>query len=224
MGHEQQHQQARTGVSERTNEEWLNALRTSGASRSDALADLRIILLGGLHRGLLGQVDTSAPEFESQAEDFVQEALLKILDNLDSFAGRSKFTTWAHKITVHVALTELRRKRWQDASLEQLTSSEEGDYTPGFTADPKPSPEEIAARQEMLSQVNRLINEQLTERQREVIQLSVLQNLPTAVVARRLNTNPNAVYKLLHDARLRLKDQLAAEGLTPEELLEVFAT
>lgn len=96
----------------------------------DALADLQLILLAGLHRGLLNQINTNAPEFATQAEDFVQEALLKILDNLNSFAGRSQFTTWAHKIAISVALTELRRKRWQDASLDGLTAVSDGDYTP----------------------------------------------------------------------------------------------
>jgi RNA polymerase sigma-70 factor, ECF subfamily len=103
-------------VIERTNEEWLQALTSTGSARVAALNDLRDVLVRGLRRGLLGRVNTSAPDFDALAEDFVQEALLKILDNLPTFAGRSKFTTWAHKITVHVALSELRRKRWQDAS------------------------------------------------------------------------------------------------------------
>jgi RNA polymerase sigma-70 factor (ECF subfamily) len=212
-----------TAVTERTNEQWLQALSAPGPLRDDALADLQIILLNGLQRGLLGRVDTAMPEFETQAEDFVQEALLNILDNLDSFAGRSKFTTWAHKITVHVALTELRRKRWQDASLDQLTGSAEGDYTPSFIADPAPTPEAITAREEMLAQINRLIVEELTDKQRQVMQLSVIQGLPTAAVARRMDTNPNAVYKLLHDARLRLKDRLAERDLSPEDVLAVFS-
>jgi hypothetical protein len=33
---------------------------------------------------------------------------------------------------------------------------------------------------------------------------------------------PNAVYKLLHDARLRLKKSLSQEGLTPADILSVF--
>ncbi len=209
-------------MTERTNQEWLQALGAPGIPRDDALADLRSILYGGLQRGLLGRVDTSAPEFHSLAEDFVQEALLKILDNLQSFAGRSKFTTWAHKITVHIALTELRRKRWQDASLEQLTESEDGDYTPSYTAAPDPTPEVVSAQTEMLVHVNRLIEEELTEKQRRVIQLSIIQGQPAAVVANSMNMKPNAVYKLLHDARLRIKALLSEEGLSSADVLAVF--
>ena len=209
-------------MTERSNEEWLEALRTPGADRDIALTDLHEILNRGLNRGLLGRVDTSAPEFETLSEDFVQDALLKILDKLDTFAGRSKFTTWAHKITVHIALTELRRKRWQDSSLDQLTERDEGEYTPSYTADPSPTPENAVERDDMLRRVNRIIEEDLTEKQRTVIKLSVIQGQPAAVVAREMDTNPNAVYKLLHDARLQIKRRLEEEGLTASEVIAVF--
>ena len=209
-------------MTDKTNDEWLQALGSPGGNQDEALAELRKILVGGLQRGLLGQVDTAAPEFHTMAEDFVQDSLLKILDNLQSFAGRSKFTTWAHKITVHVALTELRRKRWQDSSLDQLTESESGDYTPDFTADPEPAPEIIAARREMLAQVNRIIEEDLTDKQRQVMELSVIQGQPSAVVARIMKMKPNAIYKLLHDSRLKIKAQLAEKGLNPADIMAIF--
>ncbi len=209
-------------MTDRTNEEWLEALGAAGANRDIALTDLGVILNRGLNRGLLGQVDTSAPEFETMAEDFVQDALLKILDKLDSFAGRSKFTTWAHKITVHTALTELRRKRWHDASLDQLTDREDGDYTPSFTADPSPTPESVVERNDMLTRVNRIIEEELTDKQRTVVQLSVIQGEPAAVVAQEMDMNPNAVYKLLHDARLHIKRRLEEEGLSAADVIAVF--
>lgn len=209
-------------MTERTNEEWLMALRSTGVHREAALEDLRRILNNGLHRGLLGRVDTSAPEFDSMAEDFVQEALLKILDKLNTFAGRSKFTTWAHKITVHIALTELRRKRWQDSSLDLLTEREDGEYTPGYTADPRPAPENTLERNDMLGRINRIIEEELTEKQQTVMKSAVFQEQPAAVVAKDMDMNPNAVYKLLHDARLRLKKRLKKEGLMPADVLAVF--
>jgi len=209
-------------VTERTNDEWLMVLRSDGEQRDAALVDLQGILNNGLRRGLLGRVDTFAPEFDSLSEDFVQEALLKILDKLDTFAGRSKFTTWAHKITVHIALTELRRKRWQDSSLDQLTEREDGEYTPGYTADTRPAPETNLERNDMLARINRIIEEELTDKQRTVMKSAVFQGQPAAVVAKNMDMNPNAVYKLLHDARLRLKRRLEKEGLTPADVLSVF--
>src|SRR5690606_25955197 len=117
-------------------------LSAEGPARDQALEDLRILLTNGLRRGLIGQIDTAAPEFDTLIDDFAQEALLRVLDNLDTFAGRSLFTTWANKVALNIGLTELRRKRWRDMSLDQLTQTEDGEYTPTFIADPKPSPEE----------------------------------------------------------------------------------
>ncbi len=206
----------------RTNEEWISALQASGPEHTAALTDLRQILLSGLQRGLLHRINTSAPEFETQAEDFVQEALLRILDKLDTFAGRSKFTTWAHKIAVSIALTELRRKRWQDASLTTLTENYSGDYTPSFMADDAPAPENATERAEMMARVQKLIMEDLTEKQRAAVIASIIQDLPTVTVAKQLDMKPNALYKLLHDARRRMKKSLEADGLTPTEILAVF--
>ncbi|MFO7661495.1 MAG: sigma-70 family RNA polymerase sigma factor [Chloroflexota bacterium] len=207
----------------RTNEEWLEDLRISGSRRDGALEDLRAILSNGLKRGLVAQVDPSLPEFESLVDDFVQDALLKVLDNLDSFAGRSLFTTWANKIALNIALTELRRKRWRDASLQQLTESDEGDFTPSFIADTSPQPEESVERREMIAYVVRLINEELTGRQRTAMVAFLIHGKPLSEVAYMMNSNQNAMYKLLFDARRRLKERLSEDGLTPEEVIATFA-
>jgi RNA polymerase sigma-70 factor (ECF subfamily) len=212
-------------VQKRTNEEWLRELSEPESPNFEtAVADLRQILLRGLQRGLMRRVNTSALEFESLSEDFVQEALVKILDKLDTFAGRSQFTTWAHKVAVSVALTELRRKRWQNRSLNEMTQSDEGgDYTPSFIADETVlQPENATERSEMIERVNRLIQEELTEKQRTAIVSAVIEGCSTQEVADKMNMKPNAVYKLLHDARARLKKNLQQDGLTPAEIIAVF--
>lgn len=206
----------------RTNDQWLTELAEPGTAQDAALVDLHKILLSGLKRGLLGQINTNAPEFETQAEDFAQEAVLKILDNLDAFAGMSQFTTWAHKIAVSVALTELRRKRWHDHSLDDMLTTETGDYTPKFIADKAPQPEKAAEQAEMLAHVQRLIDDNLTEKQKMVVETAVIQNKSTNEVAKLMDMKPNAVYKLLHDARVRLKQELENEGLTSADILSVF--
>jgi RNA polymerase sigma-70 factor, ECF subfamily len=209
-------------VTRRTNEQWLHDLRSTGSEHDQAIIDLQTRLVTGLHRGLLNRVNTSVPEFETQAEDFVQEAILKILDNLDSFAGRSQFTTWAYKIAISVALTELRRKRWQDRSLDGIMDQAEGDYTPSLAADPAPSPENAAERAEAMAKVQKLIDEALTEKQRTALVGAAIDGLSTPELARQMKMKPNALYKLLHDARLRLKKSLSEEGLTPADVLAVF--
>lgn len=209
-------------MAKRTNDQWLTELAEPGLTRELALADLHQILLAGLRRGLLSRINTNAPEFETQAEDFVQEATLKILDKLHTFAGRSQFTTWAHKIAVSVALTELRRKRWKDNSLDGMLTTDEGDYTPKFIADKTPQPERATEQAEMLAHVQRLIDEKLTEKQKMVLETAVIQGKATKEVAQIMDMKPNAVYKLLHDARLRLKRELENEGLTTTDIISVF--
>ena len=205
----------------RTNDEWLSDLRAGGATREAALDDLRLVLANGLRRGLIGQIDTAAPEFDALLDDFVQEALLKVLDNLDTFAGRSLFTTWANKIALNIGLTELRRKRWRDTSLDQLTQTDDGEYTPSFVADPAPRPEEVTEQRELMQYVTRLINEELTDKQRTAL-TAVIQGQPLTEVALRMDSNQNAVYKLVFDARQRLRRRLADDGLTPEEIIAAF--
>jgi RNA polymerase sigma-70 factor (ECF subfamily) len=50
----------------------------------------------------------------------------------------------------------------------------------------------------------------------------ILEGMPIAEVARRMGTNQNALYKLLHDARRKLKLRMEAVGLPPQEVLTAF--
>ena len=199
---------------ERTNEEWIDALRDE-TKQELALVDLRLLLFNGLRRGLINWVNPSNPEFESLVDDFAQESLLKVLANLDSFEGRSKFTTWAYKIAVRVALTELRRKRWQDRSLEALESAESSLPLP----DQRPSPAQQIEQSDSFQRLEQIINETLTPKQRQAMLGIAVEEMPIEELAQQMNMNRNALYKLLHDARLKIKKQLLEEGLTPDMIL-----
>jgi RNA polymerase sigma-70 factor (ECF subfamily) len=204
---------------ERTNEEWLEDLR--GPEKDQAIADLREILSRGLFFALVNRVPRN--KLEPLVDDFAQDSLLRVLDNLDTFRGEAKFTTWAQKIAVRVALTELRRQRWKDISLEELLPEEyEGDFTPSVLTDPGPTPESQVSRDRMVALVHRLVMEELTERQRKAMLAIVYGGMPLEEVARRMDTNRNALYKLLYDARKRLQKALADEGLSPDEVLAAF--
>ena len=91
---------------QRTNGEWVEAL--SDPVSSDALTDLRDILLRGLRASLSSQITT---DLDSITEDFVQEALLDICKNIYAFRGESRFTTWAMKTAIHIAFIELGCRR-----------------------------------------------------------------------------------------------------------------
>ncbi|MCI0555898.1 MAG: RNA polymerase sigma factor [Anaerolineae bacterium] len=206
----------------RDNANWLKDLRASGAQRDAALADLRALLLRALPQGLSKMLSPGNPEFESLLEDTAQETLMRVLKGLDTFEGRSQFTTWAYKIAVRVALNELRRRRWRDVSLEGLENNDSQDSAPRQFASSGPTPDTVIERADTLRRVQQILAEELTPRQRAAMNAIHVQGVPMEEVARRMGTNRNALYKLLHDARLRLKHRLEREGLPPKELLEMF--
>lgn len=208
-------------MDKRTNEEWLSDLRAGGDRQAQALEDLRAIILRGLPYAIAGRLEPNSPESEALTEEVVQETLMNVLKYLDTFEGRSQFTTWAHKIAVRAALTELRRVRWREVPLPEMEMDEDGDSSYREMPDEQASPEEQVSQAEMMARVNRIIMEELTEKQRKALS-AIMEGFPLEEAARRLGTNRNALYKMLHDARLRLKKRLEKEGLTPQEVLSVF--
>lgn len=206
----------------RTNDQWISDLRADGEAREAALADLHAIILRGLPFALSRWLSPTSPQFDALTEEVAQETLLRVLDQLHTFEGRSQFTTWVHKIAIRIALTELRRKRWQDLSLDEIVDSEDTPTPPRILEDSRITPEESAERADMLEHIRRVIDEELTERQRRALIMLSLQGMPMEEAARKLKTNRNALYKLLHDARLRLKQRLRSEGLDAQEVLAAF--
>jgi len=204
-------------MGKRTNEEWLTDLR--GPDKDKAIEDLRKTLKKGLIYALSSRIDT---DLEARVEDFVQDAILRILDKLDTFRGESKFTTWAQKIAVRVAFTEMRRKRWEDISIQKLIPEDSGDFTPLVLADPSPDPEKQATQTSLLEMIDHILREDLTDLQRTGLLAVIHGGMPLEEVARKMDTNRNALYKLLHDARKNMRDRLLEKGLTVDEVLAAF--
>ncbi|GAB4557125.1 MAG: RNA polymerase sigma factor [Anaerolineae bacterium] len=205
---------------ERTNEEWLAELK--GPHPDKALADLRAHLMRGLRYAFAGHHKLG----DADLEDFAQEATVKALNAIDAFRGESRFTTWAQKIAIRVAYTELRRRRWQDVALEDLLpKAEEGDvsdFVPDVLIEPGTGPETQSIQRSVLKSLREAISQDLTERQRRALMAVVVHGIPLEEVARRMDTNRNALYKLLHDARQRLKKAILARGYSVEEILRLF--
>ncbi len=206
----------------RSNANWLSDLRAKGGARESALSDLRDVIQHGLPFAVSRWVSAQDPFFAPLLEEVTQETLLRVLDQLDSFEGRSLFTTWVQKIAVRIALTELRRKRWQDSSLDEMLDNDVSPAPPGLMADRSPGPDVLAERDDMIAHVRRILEQELTPKQREALILLGIQDVPLEEAASRMKTNRNALYKLLHDARLRLKRRLGAEGLNAAEILSAF--
>lgn len=214
---------------ERTNEEWLADLQAEGPGRAEAIETLRARLKRGVFYYLRQErsdlSDRTEEELSQMAQDFVQDALLKILDKLDTFRGESLFTTWASKIATRVAISELRRLRYRNYSLDHLTA--DGETMPSITSlaispDEAPHPESYTERRDVLSVIEEAIAEVLTERQRIALMAYALDDVPIEELAQRLDSNRNALYKLLYDARAKLKRYMEGQGLNLEYILDLF--
>lgn len=206
-----------TETRQRTNEDWLSAL-TSADDRRRAAAHGD--LSNFIRRGLAASLAARGGVDDATLEDFSQEAALRVLEKLDTFRGQSRFTTWVLSIALRIAYTELRRRRWRDVSLERfegVTLTE----PPAWTG-PAPSPRIAAQRNQIVDVLYRTINNDLTQRQKTLL-LAELQGVATVVIEERLGINRNALYKLGHDARKRLRAALSAEGLTAQEVEEAFS-
>jgi RNA polymerase sigma-70 factor (ECF subfamily) len=195
-------------------DDWLVRLKSDGDIRDRALGELRDILVRGLTATCRNRYGNKV-----QPEDVVQEALIKILDKLDTFEGRSKFTTWAMTIAVRIAISDMRRKHFQDVSIHDLV----GD---GMRFEPA-SKEVVSegndeAKSKLLLELSGLIESRLTDKQRDAMH-ALLHGMPVEVFAEKTGSNRNAVYKLVHDARVKLRQGFEQAGYKAEDVNAVFA-
>ncbi len=198
----------------RTNAEWLAELRRPDSGQ--ALEDLRDYLRKALARVLQSRAHVG----DSDLEDFTQDALLRILQGLDRFRGDSRFTTWATAVAIRVALSALRRRRYDQKPLEDLDFG--GAIPVAGVPFAAPDPGRASERRSLLETLHRAIRDSLTERQRTVI-LGELAGVPSGVLVEKLGTNPNALYKLHHDARKKLKRALNDAGYRDEDVRRELA-
>ncbi len=189
---------------------WVDRLRHP-TQQPEALEQLRALLLRGLRRAFASKAGDDA-----FLEDIAQDALVRILDRLDQFEGRSQFTTWAMAVAVRLATSQLRRKHTQDISLDGLTGS--NSLKIEFADNSAEKPSAGIERTSLLGKLQELIDECLTDRQRWAIE-ALLNGVPVEEIARRTDSNPNAVYKLVHDARTRLKQGFEQAGYTADDLV-----
>jgi len=217
-------------TSTRTNEEWLQDLRESGVEQENAIADLQDILLRAVlfffNRNLGDLGGLSREETLQLAEDCAQEALIAVLNHLSDFRGDSKFTTWAYKFSINIALTATRRARWKDVSLDQLFLAKDGSSSKWIMPDrsSEVAPDQSAMQDEIRHVIQEVFEHDLTDKQRQVLILIVFNEVPMDEVVRLLETNRNAIYKMLHDARRKLKSGLQSRGFEVGETLALFGS
>ena len=169
----------------------------------DAVAKLRAMVSRHLYFALRPRGVS-----EADLEDFVQEAMIRVLDGLDGYRADASFSTWVAVVAVRSALTMLRRRNGRVT--QTLTDT---GLTDVLAKDCRPV--DRALTDELRACLVAAIDNELAERQREVI-LAELQGIPQVCIAERLAVSANAVYKMSHDARRKLRTVLAQRGFIAE--------
>ncbi len=198
----------RAGGTPPPGEDWIAELTSDGPVRDDALLRLHALLLRGARFQVSRMSAMRAMVGAAQVEDIIMlaadEAMVAVLGKLSTFEGRSRFTTWAYKFAVLQAAVELRRQAWsrREVPLEAAPP----------LIEPRPSPDQYVEGAELAAAVREAIDRVLTPHQRRIALALIVDEVPIDVLAERLGTNRNALYKTLHDARSRLRAHLALEG------------
>jgi RNA polymerase sigma-70 factor (ECF subfamily) len=189
-------------------EDWIAELTATGPVRDDALRRLHALLLRAARFQVSRMSAMRAAVGAAQVDDVINlaadEAMVAVLSKLATFEGRSRFTTWAYKFAVLQAAVELRRHAWSHREVPLDTAPP--------LVEPRPSPDEYAEGAELAAAVRDAIDQVLTPHQRRIALALIVDEVPIDVLADRLGTNRNALYKTLHDARGRLRAHLAGQG------------
>jgi RNA polymerase sigma-70 factor (ECF subfamily) len=191
---------------------WLTPLASSGAAHDRAVRDLHGLLLRAstfeVRRRSAALGLAASSELDDIANQAADDALLSVMSRLDRFERRSRFTTWAYKFAIHTAGVAVRRHAWRDRELSS-SSSESLEHLTRLADDPG----EAAQMRELLARIATAIT-RLTTHQRGVLLALAVDGVPIDVLADRLSSNRNALYKTLHDARTRLRGLLDDEETT----------
>lgn len=196
---------------DRDPDDWVLALSIEGPGREVALRRLHALLVRAARhqiwrmRPLLG--GAGPEQVDELADQAADEAMVALLAKLHTFQGRSRFTTWAYKFAILQAATEVRGQAWRSRQVVLDDTR--------VTVDLGPSVEEYAEGADLARAVDRAIHDSLTPHQRRIMLALLVDEVPIDVLAERLGTNRNALYKTLHDARVRVRAHLTSSGHLP---------
>jgi len=191
-------------------QDWLHDLRAAGRAHEAAVAQLHQLLLKAARfevaRRRRALPHLSGAELDDVAQEAAGDAALSVLRRLDDFRGESRFTTWAYKFALLEASVKVRRHSWRGRELplepETWAQFEHSAPTPAVRAE----------RSALLGAIQTGMRTALTPHQRQVLVALALNGVPIDVLADRLGSNRNALYKTVHDARRKLRAELEANG------------
>jgi RNA polymerase sigma factor (sigma-70 family) len=197
----------------RSNWRWVRDLSGAPSERDPACRVLFGLLLRVARaesRRRAARVGLLGPEVDDLAHQAAADALLTIIEKVGSFRGECRFTTWAYKFVVFGVREKLNRHVWRRPC--GVLDEDEWDRLPDrLGLDPVAE----AESRDLVAAVRRAVEESLSARQRRVFVAVVLDQVPTDVVADRLGSTPNAIYKMIFDIRRKLRGALVDSGHLP---------
>jgi RNA polymerase sigma-70 factor, ECF subfamily len=194
---------------------WLRALAETGAAREAALARLHELLVRVARREVARRgprLAITGPELGDLAYQAAADALLAITGKVGQFRGESRFTTWAYKFVIFEVSAKIGRHFWRHPAVP--LGAEQWERLPArFGFDPARE----AEWRDLAAAVRRAVDTDLTTRQREVFVAIVVNGVPLDTLALSLGSSRNAIYKMMFDARRKLRAALAANGYLPDD-------
>lgn len=210
----------------RSNEEWLTALHKSGDAQDQALSDLREYLVRAAYvylrdgRSELSHLSTN--HLYEMAEDYAQNALMSIQNSLEKFRGDAKFTTWSYRFVINEAAADLRKKQYREFSWDEVREQGTAVFTAVLATTTALEPELKTERAELIRFLLQIIETELNERQQIALLEIHFRGRSMQEVAEILETTPNTVYKMLHDARKKIRAKLLARHYSAGDVLGLF--
>ncbi len=177
-------------------------------------------LLMRRHNQRVYRVARSILRDDAEAEDVMQDAYVRAYQNLSSFEGRAKFSTWLTRIAVHEAIAR-SRKRSRFQSLDNPDPSN-GDVMNSAISS-CPSPERETYDRELSAVIEKAVLS-LPDEYRLVFVLRDVEGLSTEETAQSLDLTQENVKVRLHRAHAKLRKQLyAAVGATAARCFQFHA-
>jgi len=193
---------------------WLRRLSADSRDRAAAERDLHAklvrIALAEVRRRQ-SRTPVAGPELDDLAYQAAADAMLAILAKLGDFRGESRFTTWAYRFVILEVSGKLGRHYWRNPPVA-LDAGQWERLPDRLGLDP----ERHAEAAGILAEVRRVVDEELTSHQRRVFIAIVVDGIPLDALAAELGVRRNAVYKVIFDARRKIRRALAANGYLAE--------
>ena len=196
---------------------WLDGLRAIGSERARVLERLHDLLLRAVYAEAYRRShlypEIGGAELDDLCRQAADDAVVAVTAKLDGYRGASRFTTWAYSFAIFEISTKLRRHAWRQGRIPTA----DDDRTWDRLAERAGTAQAKVESEELLGALRRAIAEELTPRQRQVFVAVALNDVEIDVVAGALHSKRGAVYKVLHDARAKLRSRLEREGLLKPE-------